>query len=34
MKEIGNWRHICVDVQRMFAEETPWHVPWMARVIP
>jgi nicotinamidase-related amidase len=25
----GNWRHICVDMQRMFAEDTPWHVPWM-----
>lgn len=34
MKEIGNWRHICVDAQRMFAEDTPWHVPWMARVLP
>jgi nicotinamidase-related amidase len=34
MQEIGNWRHICVDAQRMFAEDTPWHVPWMARVLP
>lgn len=34
MRNIGNWRHICVDAQRMFAEETPWHVPWMARVLP
>ncbi len=34
MKEIGNWRHICVDAQRMFADDTPWHVPWMARVLP
>ena len=25
----ANWRHICVDMQRMFAEDTPWHVPWM-----
>jgi nicotinamidase-related amidase len=33
MKEFGNWRHICVDAQRMFAEDTPWHVPWMARVL-
>lgn len=30
----GNWRHICVDMQRMFAEETPWHVPWMKEVSP
>src|SRR5688500_3433657 len=21
-------------MQRMFAEETPWHTPWMPRVIP
>lgn len=34
MKDIGKWRHICVDAQRMFAEDTPWHVPWMARVLP
>ncbi|EKJ94749.1 isochorismatase hydrolase [Bradyrhizobium lupini HPC(L)] len=34
MKDIGNWRHICVDAQRMFAEETPWYVPWMARILP
>ncbi len=33
MRDIGNWRHICVDAQRMFAEDTPWHVPWMARVL-
>jgi nicotinamidase-related amidase len=30
----GNWRHICVDMQRMFAEDTPWHVPWMKSVSP
>ena len=34
MKDPGNWRHICVDAQRMFAEDTPWYVPWMARVLP
>ncbi len=34
MKDIGNWRHICVDVQRMFAKDTPWHVTWMNRVLP
>lgn len=28
------WVHICVDMQRMFAEETPWHTPWMTRVLP
>ncbi|MGV0912530.1 cysteine hydrolase family protein [Martelella sp. FOR1707] len=34
MREIANWRHICVDAQRMFAEDTPWHLPWMAKVLP
>jgi nicotinamidase-related amidase len=26
--------HICVDMQRLFAEDTPWHTPWMSRVLP
>jgi nicotinamidase-related amidase len=26
--------HLCVDMQRLFAEETPWQTPWMARVLP
>lgn len=26
--------HICVDMQRMFAEPTDWHAPWMNRVVP
>lgn len=26
--------HLCVDMQRMFAEETPWHAPWVRRVLP
>ncbi|MBV9135505.1 MAG: cysteine hydrolase [Hyphomicrobiales bacterium] len=26
--------HLCVDMQRLFAEETPWHTPWMTRVVP
>lgn len=26
--------HLCVDMQRMFAEETPWATPWMRRVLP
>lgn len=34
MKDVGNWRHLCVDVQRMFIEDTPWHVAWMGRVLP
>ncbi|SIQ18728.1 Nicotinamidase-related amidase [Rhizobium sp. RU20A] len=30
----GNWSHICVDMQRMFAEDTPWHVGWMDTILP
>ena len=26
--------HICVDMQRMFAEETDWRTPWFDRVLP
>lgn len=26
--------HICVDMQRMFAECTDWKMPWLARVLP
>ena len=26
--------HLCVDMQRLFAETSPWHVPWMKRVVP
>lgn len=26
--------HLCVDMQRLFAEETEWHTPWMERVRP
>jgi nicotinamidase-related amidase len=29
-----NWAHLCIDMQRVFAEETPWHVPWMRKVSP
>jgi len=29
-----NWIHLCIDMQRMFAEDTPWHVPWMQEVSP
>jgi nicotinamidase-related amidase len=31
---LGNWRHLCVDMQRMFAEDTPWRVAWMEAVSP
>jgi nicotinamidase-related amidase len=26
--------HLCIDMQRLFAEGTPWHVSWMPRVLP
>lgn len=26
--------HLCVDMQRMFAERTQWCAPWMERVLP
>lgn len=26
--------HFCIDMQRLFAEDTPWHTPWMERVLP
>ena len=30
----GRSIHLCVDMQRVFAEATPWHTPWMGRVLP
>jgi nicotinamidase-related amidase len=32
MEDPNRCRHLCVDMQRMFAEDTPWHIPWMPRV--
>ena len=26
--------HLCIDMQNLFAEDTPWHTPWMNRVLP
>ena len=26
--------HLCVDMQRLFAEKTDWFTPWMERVVP
>jgi nicotinamidase-related amidase len=26
--------HLCIDMQRVFAEDTPWRTPWMERVLP
>ncbi|WP_117192223.1 cysteine hydrolase family protein [Rhizobium terrae] len=32
MEDPRRCRHLCIDMQRMFAELTPWHIPWMQRV--
>jgi len=29
-----SWVHLCIDMQRMFSEQTEWYTPWMARVLP
>lgn len=26
--------HLCVDMQRIFAEDTEWKMPWLERVLP
>jgi nicotinamidase-related amidase len=30
----GHAAHLCIDMQNVFAEPTPWHMPWMTRVLP
>ncbi len=30
----SNWAHLCVDMQNVFAEDTPWQAPWLKRVLP
>jgi nicotinamidase-related amidase len=30
----SNCVHLCVDMQRLFAEETEWQMHWAARVLP
>lgn len=32
MEDRNHCRYLCVDMQRMFAEDTPWRIPWMERV--
>lgn len=32
MEDPRRCRHLCVDMQRLFAEDTPWNVPWMQKV--
>ena len=29
-----NTAHLCIDMQNLFAEDTPWHTPRMTRVLP
>lgn len=29
-----NTAHLCVDMQRMFAEPTEWHAPWLLGILP
>ena len=31
---IGSTGHLCIDMQEMFAQDTPWLTPWMKRVLP
>lgn len=26
--------HLCIDMQNLYADRTPWHTPWMERVAP
>lgn len=26
--------HLCIDMQNVFASETPWQVPWLPRILP
>src|SRR5689334_17803917 len=26
--------HLCVDMQRLFGEDTEWRTPWMRRILP
>lgn len=27
-------RHLCIDMQCLFADGTPWHIPWLRAVLP
>lgn len=31
---IGTAAHLCVDMQELFAQDTPWRTPWLDRVLP
>ena len=30
----GTALHVCVDMQRLFAEATEWHAPWLLKILP
>lgn len=30
----GRALHLCIDMQNLFAEATPWRVPWLPRILP
>ena len=30
----GGCVHFCIDMQRMYFEDTPWKMPWMEKVLP
>ncbi|MGW9229579.1 cysteine hydrolase family protein [Pseudorhizobium sp. NPDC055634] len=32
MEDPNRCRHLCIDMQRLFAEDTAWHVPWMEKI--
>lgn len=31
---VTNSVHLCIDMQRMFAEATEWHAPWLLGILP
>lgn len=35
LRDIGdNAAHLCIDMQKLFAQGSPWAVPWMERTLP
>ena len=30
----GHCLHLCVDMQNLFSQGSPWETPWMERVLP